>query len=128
MTKLSTDGTAEQQEAAKAVLEQMTKAQDQYGKALEESKTKIINYEASIGDLKKSKAEIATTTRELTNEEKLAGESTALFAQTQASALNKVIESNQKLGNSAIDTSNKLKKQQTSLSGVVKSLFSWTAA
>ena len=102
----------------------MTKAQDQYSKSLEESKAKIINYEASISDLKKSKAEVATTTRELTDAEKLAGESTALFAQTQATALNKVIESNQKLGNSAIDTSNKLKKQQTSLGGVVKSLFS----
>ena len=102
----------------------MTKAQEQYDKALEESKAKIVNYEASIGDLKKAKAEVATTTRELTDAEKLAGESTSLFAQTQASALNKVIESNQKLGNSAIDTSNKLKKQQTSLGGVVKSLFS----
>ena len=47
-----------------------------------------------------------------------------MFAQTQASQLGKIIESNQKLGNSAIDTSNKLKKQEASLGGVVKSLFS----
>ena len=128
LDKLSTTGTAEEQEAAKAVLEQMSKAQEQYTKALDESVKKVTSYKNTISDLKVAKAEIAVTTRELTDAEKFAGESTAMFAQTQASQLGKIIESNQKLGNSAIDTSNKLKKQQASLGGVVKSLFSWTAA
>lgn len=124
LTKLSTTGSDAEKEAAKAVLEQLAKAEDQYTAALEESQKKITGYEGSIADLKTAKAEMATTTRDLTDAEKLAGESTAMFAQTQASALGKVIESNQKLGNTAIDTSNKLKKQQASLGGVVKSLFS----
>jgi chromosome segregation ATPase len=71
----SKSSSNEEREAAIAVLQQLTKAEEDYAKTVQESQEKQKNYNAKIAELKNEKATLATTTRETTEEEKTAGES-----------------------------------------------------
>lgn len=120
----SSSSSKEEKTAALAVLQQINKAESDYNKTITESIKNHDNYKDKILELKGKRAELATTTRNTTEAERTNGETVQKWAEEMAKSIHGAIDANQKMGNSAVDTSNKLQKQEVSLGKAVKSLFS----
>jgi TP901 family phage tail tape measure protein len=130
LTRIKDDPNSsnEQRKAAIAILAQLTKAENDYAATIQAINKQTAEYNTKIAELKGEKAELATTTRQTTDVERLAGESTATWASSLSKSIGAAVKANQELGRSSVDTSEKLKKQEASIGGAVKALFSWTQA
>lgn len=127
LKELAGSSNLETQRAALGVLKQIEDAYDKYGDSLNSISSSSEEYTKKIKELEEQKRALVETTRSLTDEEKTAAESAAIWSSEQSVYIKQAIESNQKLGNTAIAMRKETDKQSGSLKNVTKALFSWAA-
>lgn len=127
LKELAGSSNLETQRAALGVLKQIEDACDKYADSLNSINNSSEEYTKKIKELEEQKRALAETTRSLTDEEKTAAESAAIWSSEQSVYIKQAIESNQKLGNTAIAMRKETDKQSGSLKNVTKALFSWAA-
>lgn len=127
LKELASSSNLETQRAALGVLKQIEDACDKYADSLNSISSSSEEYTKKIKELEEQKRALVETTRSLTDEEKTAAESAAIWSSEQSVYIKQAIESNQKLGNTAIAMRKETDKQSGSLKNVTKALFSWAA-
>lgn len=127
LEELAGSSNLETQRAALGVLKQIEDACDKYANSLNSISSSSEEYTKKIKELEEQKRALVETTRSLTDEEKTAAESAAIWSSEQSVYIKQAIESNQKLGNTAIAMRKETDKQSGSLKNVTKALFSWAA-
>lgn len=125
LKELAGSSNLETQRAALGVLKQIEDACDKYADSLNSISSSSEEYTKKIKELEEQKRALVETTRSLTDEEKTAAESAAIWSSEQSVYIKQAIESNQKLGNTAIAMRKETDKQSSSLKNVTKALFSW---
>lgn len=124
--KKSTADSAEYK-AAEAVIYQINKAQIAYNDTLKETEEEITKLENKIKELAIKKSQVSASGILPIDEIKSSAEDVTAWADNMKKSVDKAVESNQKMGNTAISTSKGLDKQASSFGTVVKAVFSWTA-
>lgn len=124
--KKSTVDSAEYK-AAEAVIYQINKAQIAYNDTLKETEEEITKLENKIKELAIKKSQVSASGILPIDDIKSSAEDVAAWADNMKKSVDKAVESNQKMGNTAISTSKGLDKQASSFGTVVKAVFSWTA-
>jgi chromosome segregation ATPase len=96
LTRIKDDPNSsnEQRKAAIAILAQLTKAENDYAATIQAINKQTAEYNTKIAELKGEKAELATTTRQTTDVERLAGESTATWASSLSKSIGAAVKAN----------------------------------
>lgn len=121
--KKSTADSAEYK-AAEAVIYQINKAQIAYNDTLKETEEEITKLENKIKELAIKKSQVSASGILPIDDIKSSAEDVAAWADNMKKSVDKAVESNQKMGNTAISTSKGLDKQASSFGTVVKAVFS----
>lgn len=125
---LSKSSNIKEQQAALAVMYQWDEAAKKLTTDQEALNKQISQLSSKLKDYKDQGKAITSTLKKVSNEQKTAAESAAIFANAQQQAFQETIIVSQEAGSDTVQLTNSLGKQQGSLGGVVKSLFSFASA
>jgi vacuolar-type H+-ATPase subunit I/STV1 len=124
LENLSKDSDPKVAKAAAAALHQLSVTADKAKKKIDELDQEYVKLTQQLQEANEKYNDLSSSTRILTEEEKANYDTVSKFAQEQTKSIEQVTEASQKQGEEYVKTSKALDKQQTSLKGAVKQLFS----